>query len=278
MPKRKSSEIAEMPSPSVSTPKQAKSIEFPLPRIQSKNTESKYLFVFDFDKSFTEQDSDHLVMLLASKKLFNKIKLNKEKLQFTDLMAYLASELFNQGVTRQQILEALPKLLIHDSIKKILEFTRSLNATVIILSDANSIYIDTILKSRNFDGFVSRVITNPAHFTREGKLIIERHTKESNPHNCPNVCALNLCKGQELMKFIEDQEFTRIFYIGDGKNDFCPSSRLNENDVTFVRTGLALESYISEKSKFDRIKAQVVYWDNADDIYKWLISNLKDHE
>jgi 2-hydroxy-3-keto-5-methylthiopentenyl-1-phosphate phosphatase len=35
--------------------------------------------------------------------------------------------------------------------------------------------------------------------------------------------------------------FERVFYCGDGDNDFCPSLRLTEKDFAFARKGFELE-------------------------------------
>ena len=43
------------------------------------------------------------------------------------------------------------------------------------------------------------------------------------------------------------KSFTHICYVGDGKNDFCPSLRLAEEDVTCVREGYSLQKYIENK-------------------------------
>lgn len=52
--------------------------------------------------------------------------------------------------------------------------------------------------------------------------------------------------------------------MGDSTNDFCPSTRLQRNDVVLARRGLLLEKEIKENK--DLVKANVVYWDNAVDV------------
>ena len=48
-----------------------------------------------------------------------------------------------------------------------------LGATVIIISDSNTEFIDHILRERNLHHLVDKVFTNPANWNSEGKLLIQ---------------------------------------------------------------------------------------------------------
>ena len=58
----------------------------------------------------------------------------------------------------------------------------------------------------------------------------------------------NLCKGEILEDYIttSGKNFSLVCYVGDGKNDFCPSLRLSAGDLTCVREGFSLEKYIPQ--------------------------------
>ncbi|KAH9272105.1 hypothetical protein BASA83_005694 [Batrachochytrium salamandrivorans] len=83
--------------------------------------------------------------------------------------------------------------------------------------------------SKRDDGYISEVITNTGHFDSNGRLRVQRWTTLP-PHEC-NRCAANLCKGKEILKLIQNRgPFDRVVYLGDGQNDFCPSTKLNGSD------------------------------------------------
>lgn len=98
--------------------------------------------------------------------------------------------------------------------------------TFFCLSNSNSVYIDTILRVRlssldlstevfvtycsclfpltlprlQYQGLTnlfSRITTNPASWTDDGKLIIKRRVDPHGPqHGCKVGCSANMCKGQ----------------------------------------------------------------------------------
>ena len=60
------------------------------------------------------------------------------------------------------------------NMKDLLEKTvKDMGATIIIISDSNSVFIDHILKVNKLDHLVDKVFTNPASWTEEGKLVIQ---------------------------------------------------------------------------------------------------------
>ena len=71
------------------------------------------------------------------------------------------------------------------------------NTDIIILSDANSIFIETILNAYGVHHLVSAIITNPAAWDENGRLRVQRLIKHTDePHNCLNDCSVNMCKGK----------------------------------------------------------------------------------
>ncbi|KAF9571295.1 putative phosphatase phospho1 [Mortierella alpina] len=129
-------------------------------------------------------------------------------------------------------------------------------AELCIISDANTFYIDTILKA---------IITNPGHFDEQGRLHVSRfHGLNLEPHGCINPCQPNLCKGRELQKLVDAQSWDQIVYMGDSTNDFCPSTRLRAHDLVLARAELLLEKAI--KAQPESVKANVTYWKSAQDV------------
>ncbi|KAF9273062.1 hypothetical protein BGZ68_001870 [Mortierella alpina] len=228
-------------------------------------TLSKRLFVFDFDWTLIEADSDHFVFEHLSEELFQEQLQAVGKVQWTDLQQRLLGELFDRGVSRDDIERTLSQVPFAPEMIQALELMKSEGADLYILSDANTVYIDTILRAYKIDHLFTQVITNPAEFDTRGRLNVVRfHGLDKAPHGCPLPCQPNLCKGQELQKLIDSHRWEQVVYMGDSTNDFCPSTRLQRNDVVLARRGLLLEKEIKENK--DLVKANVVYWDNAVDV------------
>ena len=148
-----------------------------------------------------------------------------------------------------------------------------MGATIIIISDSNSDFICHILKTLGLDDLVEKVFTNPASWSEAGLL-------EIKPYHHQETCDLstaNLCKGQILEDYVKESEkqFSFLCYVGDGRNDFCPSLRLGEGDLVCVREGFSLQKYIPKmEEKGHRIKAEVLLWSDAGQIQKRLEEKL----
>ncbi|KAF8935759.1 phosphatase phospho-type [Dissophora ornata] len=223
---------------------------------------AKRLVVFDFDWTLIETDSDFWVIKTLGGELSNEQEAPYQTMLWTDLQELLLGKLYDRGVTRQDLERTLREIPFTPEIIAALRLMKSEGAELCILSDANTFYIDTILKAHRIDHLFSKIITNPAHFNPEHRLHVARfHGLDQAPHNCPLSCHANLCKGQELQKLIDAQIWDQVIYMGDSTNDFCPSTRLQAaNDIVLARSNLLLEKSIREH--LEMIKAKVLYWDS----------------
>lgn len=166
----------------------------------------------------------------------------------------------------QQCMEAIPLTTgMHNLLTNLPPHCES-----IIISDSNSVLIDYILTAKSLKDCFKSVFTNPAKFSDEGKLTLA-------PYHWQDWCEFstkNLCKGHILESFIADRKtsgvnFTRIVYVGDGKNDLCPALRLREQDFIFPRIGYRLQKELQDlQSDKDccPLKAKVLPWNDAREI------------
>merc|ERR1712059_173868 len=168
--------------------------------------------------------------------------------------------------TKSEILTLMESLELTANMQEFMEKSVSeFGATIIIISDSNSEFIDHILKAYKLDSLVKEVFTNPATWAEEGCLLIE-------PHHHQESCTLstkNLCKGQILENYLvsSGDKFSFTCYVGDGKNDFCPALRLGPGDMMCVRAGYSLETYIPKmKEKGHTIRADLMVWSDASQI------------
>ncbi|KAI8075053.1 phosphatase phospho-type [Gongronella butleri] len=225
------------------------------------------LAVFDFDWSLIEQDSDHWCTSHLSAAAWAKVQEQAKSVQWTDLIDQTFSELQDQGVTIEQMQQVLQKIPFTPAMLETLKALNSHDTHVVILSDANSFFIETILEAYGVRDLVHHIITNPAHLDdHTGRLRIERRRPQSAPpHQCPHPCTPNICKGQELDAYLAlHGPYQKIMYVGDGTNDYCPATRLREGDRYFVRNGKGLKAYLEEHpDDLAGIKATITYWDTS---------------
>ncbi len=88
-----------------------------------------------------------------------------------------------------------------------------IKTTFICLSNANSVFIGTILKvcvllrhatsnvtvpqDKAFEDIFEEIITNPAEWMENGALIVRRRIPPDGPqHSCSVGCSPNMCKGK----------------------------------------------------------------------------------
>ncbi|EJD52395.1 hypothetical protein AURDEDRAFT_81973 [Auricularia subglabra TFB-10046 SS5] len=228
------------------------------------------LLICDFDWSVVDQDTDRWVAEVLSTPMRRKMEdLEAEaKIQWTEIVAQALVELHGQGFTRQNIEAALEAIPFHPAMKRgllHLKGTTSPATTFFCLSNANSVYISTVLKAHNLADLYDETITNPAHWDDNGTLHVRRRVDPNGPqHSCTVGCKPNMCKGEELTNFLARRgEFDRMMYLGDGSNDFCPVLRLRSQDIALVRTGRGLEKRIAKEGEKEGLKCQIRYWSGA---------------
>ncbi|KAG0252111.1 hypothetical protein DFQ27_008257 [Actinomortierella ambigua] len=232
-------------------------------------TSFKRLAVFDFDWTLVEADSDHWVMQELSPSLRDIQMVEEGVVQWTDLQDKLLGMLHEKGFRRSQLEATLQNIPFTTEMIEALEQLKSQGTYICILSDANTVYIDIILKAYGISHLIDRVITNPAYYDETERLHVQRHHGlDLPPHGCPNPCAANLCKGQELDALMAVEDYDQVIYGGDGTNDFCAALHLRPQDTVLARSGLGLEKQI--KSSAGRLKANVKYWQSTKDVLRFV--------
>ena len=88
--------------------------------------------------------------------------------------------------------ECLNQIKVEPCLKAEILRLLAANVEIRILSDANTFFIDTILKSNGLQA-IGTVVSNPAAFDEHGRLLIQPfHT---DPHPADSTSPPNLCKG-----------------------------------------------------------------------------------
>ncbi len=169
--------------------------------------------------------------------------------------AYLQSALLRVAVIA---------LFVFLGMMELLDELRKDNYEVIIISDANSEFIRCILQAAGVFDIVHTTYTNPAHWDASGRL----HVQYYHTQDWCDLSTRNLCKGQILdthIKVAQEQrsvKFSHVVYVGDGRNDLCPSLRLKSGDVICPRKGFSLVKDLA-KLQEGELKCKVVPWDTG---------------
>lgn len=219
------------------------------------------------DRSLVDQDTDRYVHEVLCPPLRAELQRRKSSEQFTDLCASLLVKLHSQGFRPDDIRSALQTLPFHPGVKRgVTNLKAAGQTTFFLLSNSNTVYIDTILTHHKLGSLFDEIVTNPAAFNDDGALILKRRVlaTDEKQHGCKVGCSANMCKGAELEAFLERnggrETFERIIYVGDGGNDFCPVLRLGTGDVAFVRKFRGLQTRIAKEGG---VRAGIKYWNGA---------------
>jgi pyridoxal phosphate phosphatase PHOSPHO2 len=236
------------------------------------------LLAFDFDHTIIDENSDVYVNKLAPNgKIPPEIKQLYSDQGWTHFMGEIFRYLHQTNVKHQQILDCMTEIKFSPGIVDLLTKVDRTKAESIIISDANSMFIEHILKVNKLEDKFDRVFTNPAKFNDDGRLEIEMYHVQDT---C-SLSTINLCKGQILQDYIKERSnnnvhFTHVAFIGDGQNDFCPSLRLSQKDFVFPRKGYSLVNYIKKMQSEQglEIKANIHVWKSGLDILQVLSENV----
>jgi pyridoxal phosphate phosphatase PHOSPHO2 len=128
--------------------------------------------VYDFDWSLINENSDYWVPAQLDAGLMEYIHQRQGSVQFTALMADVAGQLHARGFSRAQIEDALARIPVYDECVQSLRLAKARGSRVYIVSDANTVYIETVLRARGVAAQVDAIVTNAARFDSEGRLLI----------------------------------------------------------------------------------------------------------
>lgn len=237
---------------------------------------AKKLAVLDFDHTVVEGNTDVVVANLLDTSITDTVKYLYKTDGWTSYMQAIFTLLHTHKITQAEITKTINNIPCVQGFPDLIkELKDKLNYDIVIISDSNSYFIDCWLQANSLKNYVLRTFTNPARFVDEMLKIDMYHLQD--------YCTLstkNLCKGQIMMDFQEEQRangvlYERIVYIGDGKNDFCPLLRLKAGDVACVRKDFKCAELVALAQNGDyrdesglpyEIKADVVVWRDGLDI------------
>ena len=167
------------------------------------------------------------------------------------------------NVSPQKIKSVLEEVPLTEGFSNLLEFIHKRKENIfdtIIISNANTLFLEWILQKKKLTGLFDKVYTNPAIIT-DGQIKVSNY----HAHSC-NCCPVNMCKKIILLNYIKEKKYEYVYYAGDGLGDFCPTTILKEKDIVFSREKYPLSGHIINYRIQNSYEPKVVFWNNGLDI------------
>lgn len=235
----------------------------------------KTLVAFDFDHTIVDDNSDTWVIRSTpDQRLPDWLKQSYQKGRWTEYMGRVLTYIGDQSVQPDRMRAVMESIPYTEGMIELLTFISDNKKDIdcIIVSDANTIFIEWILHASGVQSAVDDVFSNPASIDARGYMSVRCF----HAHDCQQ-CPVNLCKRKVLSDFKESQakagvHYERICYVGDGGNDFCPINDLNEGDIAMPRKGYTLEKllYKSRSEGLATPRAKIMPWASGNEILQEL--------
>ncbi|RQM12758.1 hypothetical protein B5M09_004111 [Aphanomyces astaci] len=194
------------------------------------------LVVFDYDWSLINDDSDFFVFQQLQPAVLEEFAhLVHDGAPLTKAVDDALGRL---TCTKETLVEVMARVPVQPGMVDAVRLAHEKGWDVAIVSDANTVYIQSMLAHHQLTSIISQVFTNPSSFQGDRLRVSPFHSAERPPHGCPR-CPSNMCKG-------------------DGEGDYCPTT----HDVVFAREGCELLRRI----RADPVTARVVPWSTGLDI------------
>jgi len=244
-------------------------------------------FVFDFDHSLVDNNTDTFVFDVLSPSLREKVNALSADVQWTELMNQSLNELQEQqGKTVENIRLCMTQIPFQPAMRRALDHLRILRregkCKLYIASDSNTFYIDAILchygygpTGDTFDG----IFTNPAFVDKStGRLCVKKFVEK---HNCTVCNTVNMCKRDIYETYLSAASFPhrpRTVFLCDGSNDLCLVLALGAHDVALCRQGAEYGLQrklipILEKTP-EKVQCTIVWWINYDEVEHWILTMM----
>ncbi|XP_053721598.1 probable phosphatase phospho1 [Synchiropus splendidus] len=233
----------------------------------------RFLVLFDFDETIINESSDDAVIqALPGQRLPDWLINSYREGHYSEYSQRVLAYMAEQGVTEDAIHAAVKRIPPSPGFLDLLQYLQSHHEDfeLVVVSDANMYFIETWLECAGVRHLFFKIFTNPGSFDETGRLVLQPF----HSHLCSG-CPDNMCKQLILREYLAGRQkerggepFQRIFYIGDGANDVCPSRVLGPRDTAFARKEFPMHRLLMEMktSQPAQVKANLVPWNSGDDI------------
>ena len=154
--------------------------------------EGKTLMVFDFDHTIVNANSSIEMQKIHPVPFTSEMR----KLYITghNYMGVIYSLLHERGFTAADFKKKILNISLITGMKELFEHLRKDNYEVIIVSDANTLFIDWLLTKYNMRQQVAHIYSNPAEFDDEGRLVMKHYHEQ----DWCDISSPSMCKGNQI--------------------------------------------------------------------------------
>ena len=226
----------------------------------------KYLIISDLDNTIIDGfSSDATLTLLKNQELVHQIKHSHDPWSICMQKAFI--EMKKEGIIIESLKEQIDNLKLNEKWKEVMEYVR-VNIDIlgmILLSGSISLFVEWFLEKHKYTDIVNTFYSLPYRFNTD--LFI---TVDNIDHHC-KTCKKEQCKSENIKDYLtKNPEYSKaiLIYIGDGKNDLCPSKNLSEKDFLLPRYNWYLHQHLIQCP--NDVICKVLPWKSGDDVIKAL--------
>ena len=232
----------------------------------------KHLFIFDFDQTIIDSDSEFSMVEKLAPDLYKEyngdLYVKENWIEFNN---YIYTRIVQNGYTYEDVRNYLQSLKLSPNMKELFNYLKQNKDKyeVIILTGNNDQVVDIVLSSHKIKDCFAHILCNKS--IRDEKNIFKIWAINDKYEICENDKPF-LCKSLFFEDFMKDKKdnYDKIFYVGDGYNDFCISKKLGKNDTIFPRVNYSLYKILFEQNGKKEIKAEIIPWNNGNDICEYI--------
>ena len=227
----------------------------------NKNKQNKHLVVFDFDNTIIEGESFFEIIKLLPEELVKNIFSQYPNWYLKTEQIMLS--FINLNISAEKIKDYLKKLKITKNFSDLLKylFSKKNKFEVLIVSGTYDILIKWILDNNKILECIDEIHSEKA-------LVENDFLKFIKPQEFTRclVCNFCTCKVKILERGLKGRSYEITHFIGDGENDICPAMSLRDKDYLYPRKNYNLYKKIYEESYIDKIRSNIVTWENGENI------------
>lgn len=232
----------------------------------------KILFVFDLDHTILSETCDYFILGLLSDQsvqhLFSTMGISSN---WAHQMQKVFLKMKEERINIDQIKQMIQMIQFNPGFGKLFEFLRKHKEKfeTLIISGANTLYIQWVLESKGIEDLFPVYYSNFAEVHDDFLIKIDPH----HEHDCDN-CDESQCKRIIIQNHFKEkgyhndphEYYSRILYVGDGCNDYCPGTIMKEGDILFPRKDFPLHQKLYHKGDHKYLQCALKEWETGDEI------------
>ena len=228
----------------------------------------KHLVIFDFDQTIIDLDSEFSLVEKYAQNLYKEKNGNfYVEDHWIEFNNYIYTRILENGYTYKDVKDYYKSLNLSPKMEELLNYLRQnkLKFETIIITGNNDQVVDLVLSSHGIKDCFEHILCNKSIL--DEKNIFKIWSINEKYEHCIDDKPF-LCKSLFFEDFIKDKKdyFDKIFFIGDGKNDFCLAKKLGKNDIVFPRVKYSLYKILFDKNGKNEVNAEIIPWNDGKDI------------